>query len=519
MDACEEAGILPEIQISVKKKGTGSSRNMDLVEVVVEDNGPGVEVEDLPKVFGEYLASSKFGRGRCSRGQQGIGISAATTWAQLTHATGVLVLSKTKRMRKAIQAIVDVNIKNNKGILKKKESLDWKLKRGKMKNHGLKAIFLMDGRVQLNGDGGLLTYLEGITLVNPHMSLSYSLLDSPPVVVARVSQDLPVIPPAIPPHPHTMKLGEFITHAHLHGKINLDKFLKKGFSRVTDHTLKDFVAHGLNKSWLKKSLTLFSKTNFKSIFQVVQKVSLKAPNTNSVLIVGERGLSESIQRLGEVDFFSVITRKPRICDFKPVVVEVAIARFKGKNKEEKEDFVQLLRFANRVPLQFDKSSCAITKSVESVNWRTYGLSQSKRSLPLGPYVFAISVTSPFIKFKNASKETIEASEELVEEIRRALMQAGQKLSRHIRHETKAADLERKTKHIEKFAPILVNGLVRIVKAPPMRAKRAEKGLLKLLGRDTKEAEKELKDAALAVIKVKQKEKMKKELSHKIERKS
>jgi DNA topoisomerase-6 subunit B len=198
--------------------------------------------------------------------------------------------------------------------------------------------------------------------------------------------------------------------------------------------------------------------DFKKVFQAVQDTELMAPSTKSVLTVGEEALSKSIGRLGEVDFFSVMARKPAICDFKPVVVEVALARFKNRNLEADEP-VQLLRFANRVPLQFDKSGCAITWAIESVNWKSYGLSQPKGSLPIGPYVFAVSLTSPFIKFKNASKETIDASEELVEEIRRALMQAGQKLSRHIKKEFKEADLERKLAHIEQFGPILVETLV------------------------------------------------------------
>ena len=503
LDACEDAKILPDIQVSVKKIGQGSSRNTDLIEIMIEDNGPGIETEDLAKVFGEYLASSKFGRGRCSRGQQGIGISAATTWAQLTHATGVSVISKTKRMRKALKAVIDVNIKENKGILRKKENLEeWSSKEGLIKKSGLKTKFVIDGRIQIKGDGGILTYLEGIILVNPHMSLSYDLLDLPSIKVERVSHVSPTIPPSILPHPHTMKLGEFIAHSHLYGKINLEKFFKKSFSRITDKTIQDFVNNGLSKTLLKRSLSKISKADFRKIFQVIQKTELTSPSTHSVSIVGEEGLSKSIQRLGEVDFFSVITRKPRICDFKPVVVEVAISRLKDKkNNEENENPIQLLRFANRVPLQFDKSACAITKATESVNWRSYGLSQPRKSLPTGPYVFAISVTSPFIKFKNASKETIEASEELVEEIRRALMKAGQKLSRHIKHENKMADLERKTKHLEKFAPILVQGLVRIVKASPLREKRAEKGLIKLLGRDTKVAEDDLKKAEQAILKL------------------
>ena len=154
------------------------------------------------------------------------------------------------------------------------------------------------------------------------------------------------------------------------------------------------------------------------------------------------------------------------------MVEVAIARFLDKKASAEEQSIQLLRFANRVPLQFDKSACAITRAVESVNWRSYGLAQSKRNLPQGPYVFAISVTSPFIKFKNASKETIDASDDLVEELRRALMQAGQKLSRHIKREDKAADLERKRAHIEKFGPILVEGLAKITGASKARKEKA-----------------------------------------------
>ncbi|MBT4763030.1 MAG: DNA topoisomerase VI subunit B [Bdellovibrionaceae bacterium] len=502
LDACEDEGIAPEITVQIKKVGKGSSKSADLIVVTVEDNGPGLDETLLPKVFGEYLASSKFGRGQCSRGQQGIGISAATTWAQLTNAQGVKVISKTKKMRKAIEAIIDVNIKGNKGVIKNRKSVDWD------KPHGLKAEFRIDGRVQLNGDGGILTYLEGTTLVNPHLTLNYKLLDHDWVNIGRVSEFVPQVPKPTLPHPHTMKLGEFMTHAHLFGKLTLKKFLTTGFSRISDATIKDFTKKGLKRAYLSQPLVKFNETDFKEVFRVIQDTDLANPTTRSVLVVGEESLSKSIQRLGDIDFFSVMTRKPKICDFKPVVVEVAIARFLNKSQDAESQGVQLLRFANRVPLQFDKASCAITKAVESVTWRSYGLAQSKNSLPQGPYVIAVSVTSPFIKFKNASKETIDASEELVEEIRRALMQAGQKLGRHIRRENKAADLERKIAYIAKFGPILVDGLARIAKAPKTRRNKAEEGLNKILGKDSKEAENELKQAEdrLTAQKAKQKEK-------------
>lgn len=487
LDACEQSGILPELSVSIEKVGSGSTRNTDLIEIIIEDNGPGIDGDDLSKVFGEYLASSKFGRGQCSRGQQGIGISAAVTWAQLTNAKGVTVISKTKAMRKAIQAQINVDIKENKGLVKNKESIDWD------RPHGVKVDFHIDGRIQLNGDGGLITYLEGTTLVNPHLTLRYKLPEQDWKEVKRVTDVVPEIPASTLPHPHTMKLGEFIGHAHLYGKIAFSKFLKSAFSRITDASIQEFVKKGLPKKTLNEATIKLTQDEYKAAFQAIQNTELMSPSTKSVLTVGEEALSKSILRLGQVDFFSVVTRKPAICDFKPVVVEVAIARFTNRGGEA-DDPIQLLRFANRVPLQFDKSACAITRAIESVNWRSYGIGQPKDSLPLGPYVFAVSVVSPFIKFKNASKETIDGSDELVEEIRRALMQAGQKLSRHIRREHRENDLEQKIQHIEKFGPVLIEILARITKAPAARKTKAEEGLMKLLGRDTKAAEKELETA-------------------------
>lgn len=496
LDACEEAGILPELKVEIEKKGAGTMKNTDLVRIYVEDNGPGLDLEDVPKVFGEYLASSKFGRGRCSRGQQGIGISAATTWAQLTSARGVTVVTKTAKMRQAVRTRVEVDIKHNKGILKDKESEPSK------KPHGVSVEFFIDGRIQLNGEGGLMTYLLGTTLVNPHLTLHYKVPDQKPQTITRVSETVPAIPEATPPHPHTMKLGEFIAHSHLFGRMTLSSWLKKGFSRITDNSIQEFVKNGLEKKLLDQSIDKLNEADFKGVFTSVQKSELMAPSTRSVVTIGEEAFSKSVRRLGEVDFFAVVTRKPTICDHKPVAIEVAIARLLGgttatPNAEaavNEESSVTVLRFANRVPLQFDKSACAMVRAIETVTWRTYGLSQSKDSLPTGPYVMAVSLVSPFIKFKNASKETVDASEELVEEIRRALIQAGQRLSRHIRKEHREADLEEKIKHIEQFGPILVDCLCRITKAPATRKKKATEGLLKLLGRDVNVAKKDLAEA-------------------------
>ena len=490
LDACEDSEILPEISVLVEKIGPGSSRGADSIRVTVEDNGPGLALDVVPSVFGEYLASSKFGRGRCSRGQQGIGISAVTTWAQLTSAQGATVVTKTESMRQAVQCLVEVDIKANKGLVKNKLPFDW----GE-KVSGVKVMFVIDGRVQLNGEGGVLAYLSGTALVNPHVTLRYKMPeDAEWTVLDRVSETIPEIPGATEPHPHTMKLGEFIAHSHLFGRVTTTAWLKKGFSRINEPAIADIAKAPGCRSLMTRSVDSLNEGDFKALYTGIQNVKFMSPSTKSVLSIGEDAMSKSILRLGKIDFFAVNSRKPVICDFKPVQVEVAMAR-RDEGGGEADDPVTVMRFANRVPLQFDKSACALYQAVQSVNWRAYGLAQPKGSLPQGPYIIAISVVSPFIKFKNASKETVDASDELVEEIRRALIQGGQKLSNHIRKEAKAADVEEKLRHIEMFGPILVSTLVRIVKAPKSRERAATEGLAKLLGRDAKVAEGELKEAS------------------------
>lgn len=487
LDAAQENDILPEVIVSIEKIGVGHIKGTDLLKLVNQDNGPGIEVQSVPKVFGEYLASSKFGRGRCSRGQQGLGISSSCTWAQMTSLEGVHVITKTKKMKKAYSCTIEVDLKNNKGIVKNDKYIDVDFE------HGTILTFKLDGKVQVNGEAGVLTYLMGVSLVNPSLTLKYKILDSDWVVLERVTTELSPIPDAVLPHPHTMKLGEFINHAGASTGMKTRNWLKESFSRFTEANINELVRKGITKKLLDKTVDSLNNDEKKELYTKVMDLNLQPPSTKSVRQIGEENLAKSIQRLGEVDFFSVITRKPTIVDYKPVQIEVAIARLKNKSGEN-ESQVQVLRFANLVPLQFDKKACVTTQSIESVNWKAYGLNQSKDSLPTGPYIFAISIVSPFIKFKNASKETIDASEELMQEIRLALIQAGQKLAKFVRKEAKAAELEAKIRHMEQFAPILVKSLLNITKEPKARRKNLEAGLKKILGRDTSELEAQLQKA-------------------------
>ena len=89
--------------------------------------------------------------------------------------------------------------------------------------------------------------------------------------------------------------------------------------------------------------------------------------------------------------------------------------------------MQVLRYANRVPLQFQQAACAITQAVMGTNWRPYGLSQSRGSLPSGPVTVMVHMASVWVPFTSESKEAIASYPEIVKELRLGLQAVGRKL--------------------------------------------------------------------------------------------
>ena len=95
-----------------------------------------------------------------------------------------------------------------------------------------------------------------------------------------------------------------------------------------------------------------------------------------------------------------------------------------------------MRYANRVPLQFQPGACAITQSIMSTNWRSYGLSQSRGSLPSGPVTVMVHMASVWVPFTSESKEAIASYPEIQKELRLALQSVGRKLAMYVRRRQK-----------------------------------------------------------------------------------
>ena len=122
---------------------------------------------------------------------------------------------------------------------------------------------------------------------------------------------------------------------------------------------------------------------------------------------------------------------------KPKEIEKLLAAMKGVNVSEGQT-MEVLRYANRVPLQFSPASCAITQTVIGTNWRSYGLSQSRGALPKGPVTVMVHVASVWVPFTSESKEAIASYPEIQKELRLALQAVGRHLGTYV---TQAAEGE------------------------------------------------------------------------------
>ncbi|HXV77732.1 MAG TPA: ATP-binding protein, partial [Candidatus Polarisedimenticolaceae bacterium] len=119
LDACEEAGILPDLRIEIEELSE------DRYRVAVEDNGPGIVRQQIPKIFGKLLYGSKFHRLKQQRGQQGIGISAAGMYAQLTTGRPLVITSRTSRRAPAHLFHIGIDTKKNAPVIQRDVEVDW----------------------------------------------------------------------------------------------------------------------------------------------------------------------------------------------------------------------------------------------------------------------------------------------------------------------------------------------------------------------------------------------------------
>jgi len=190
LDACEEAGILPEVIVKVEVAANGGNApapsQANRFRVTVIDYGPGIVRQQIPRIFAKLLYGSKFHRLRMSRGQQGIGISAAGMYAQLTTGKPVKIISRTGARAPAHYFEVQIDTKKNEPRIFEQKQIDWE-------NHrGTQVTLEIEGRYQ-KGRGSVDEYLEQTAIANPHVKLAYHTPEGDTKEYPRTIEELPPV--------------------------------------------------------------------------------------------------------------------------------------------------------------------------------------------------------------------------------------------------------------------------------------------------------------------------------------
>jgi DNA topoisomerase-6 subunit B len=445
LDACEEAKILPEIRIDIQQL-----KEDDRFLVTIEDNGPGVVREQIPSIFGKLLYGSKFHSMKQARGQQGIGISAAGMYGQLTTGVSTKITSKISAKKPAHYFEIQIDTAKNKPTILKDEIVKWKVK------HGTRVQIELEAKYQ-KGPRSVEDYIRQTALANPHATLVFKGPDGTKEEYKAATRKLPISPKEIKPHPHGIELGILMRMLKSTTSRKVSAFLSRDFARISTRTAKDICKQAGIDPLAKPTEIAHNEAD--KLYRSMNATKIMNPPTNCLSPIGEPALLAALKSNVDADFYTAITRPPSVYRGNPFQIEVAVA-YGGKMPME--DLAQLMRFANRVPLMYQQGACATTKSVLQTAWKNYGVSQSKGALPTGPLMVAIHMASVWVPFTSESKEAVASYPEIIREIKLALQEIGRRLDAYVRRGAREAEARRKKDYIRSYLPHIGIGLREIL---------------------------------------------------------
>ncbi len=453
LDACEEAGILPEIMVMVERV------DKDEFRVTVEDNGPGIVKKAIPNVFGRLLYGSRFHAVRQSRGQQGIGISATVMYGQITTGKPAVVVSKTGAEDVAWRMEIMVNTKKNMPDVLKEDPFIWD-----GKEHGTKITYHMNGRY-VGGKQSVMEYLKQTAIVNPHSRIAFVDPDGKRTTFERATDKMPPATKEIKPHPSGLELGTLMNMSKETKNKTLGKFLQLDFSRISDRLAKEICEKaGLSMEVNPSKLNLEEQ---KRLLAAIGAVKIMAPPTDCLSPIGanliKKGLRNVLDEIRPEFYAPPVTRDPKVHSGNPFLIEVGIV-YGGDLPKDSQ--VQILRFANRVPLLYQQGACVVTKSIENTDWRRYGLEQRGGSgIPFGPAIILVHVASTKVPFTSEAKEAIANLPELQAEIELALKICGRSLKTHLNKRETKSKTRVKFEIVQEILPLIAQKSAKIVGKP------------------------------------------------------
>ncbi|MDP3104085.1 MAG: DNA topoisomerase VI subunit B [Candidatus Methanoperedens sp.] len=448
LDACEESGILPDIFIKIE------SKSKDSATLIVEDNGPGIVKEQIPRVFAKLLYGSRFHSVKQSRGQQGIGISAAVLYSQLTSGRPAKIVSKIDKKAPAHYFELLINTQTNEPEIIADKIIEWDRLRGTRIELEMAATYVK-GRRQ-----SVYEYLKDTAIVNPHARITLIEPDNNQIIFERVTDKVPVQAAEILPHPHGIELGTLMKMLRYTEQKELSLFLRHSFSRIGPQTASEVCKKsGIDPEKDPKKVTL---DEAKRLHEAFTKVKILAPATDCLSPITEELIRKGLEKEHTIDFIETTTRPAAVHSGHPFQVEAGIAYGGNLPKDEK---VEILRFANRVPLLYQQGACAVTHAVEGIKWKAYSLDQPGGSIPIGPAIILVHVASTHIPFTSEAKEAIADVPEIAQEIDLALKEVGRRLKLYLSRQDKLELRREKEEIIQLILPRIAKKVGEILDLP------------------------------------------------------
>ncbi len=432
LDACEEAGILPEIRVVVRELGECH------YSIKIEDNGPGIPKSHLGKALGQMLAGTKFHRYVQQRGQQGIGISAVSMYALLTTAQHPHAISYYKD--KKISCEISMDFKTNKA-----ELLNLVEEENKDEKHGLTYEAEFKDVEYKKSDQGIFEYLRRTALANPHVQITLTEPNNETIVFPRAIQENPPRPREILPHPLGIGPHDLLDFARSQKENRkISAFLQNALARVSANKVNELRELVKDVDFDKNPADL-TWEEAEKIVQGFKQVKWIAPETDSIVPIGKEQIEKSFMNIFNPEILAVTERPPKVYQGGvPFSIEAAIAFGGGIATAGKKG--EIMRFANRVPLLFDAGGCALTETVKSIDWGRYNLKQFEDE----PIVVLVNFVSVYVPYTGAGKQAVSQEEDIMDEIKNAVMEAARDVQRYLSGKRKAHEIETKRKVISRY---------------------------------------------------------------------
>ena len=442
LDACEEDDILPEVHVLVDEYDDKKCR------VEIRDNAIGLDRETIPKVFGKLLYGSKFHKLQQSRGQQGIGISASAMYAQLTTGEPVTVYSK-QEGEPCNKFVVRIDTETNEPEIIEEEQVDpdsdeFPGDKDYYFDHGTTIEMNIEAKYT-HGHHSVRNYLKHTAIMNPYARVVLREPDGNKIEYPRVSKQLPEKPKEIKPHPHGVELGVMLRMIDNSSARTISSFLQNEFTRV-GRTSAEAICEEADIDEGRRPNTL-EKDEVEQVLKAAQRVDLQSPPTDCLSPVGEDLMLKGLKKELNPEFTESVTRKPKVYQGNPFQVEVGLAW--GGDIEDEGSFNEL-RYANKVPLLYKKSSCVTTKAIESVDWSRYNISQSG-GRPQGPLYISVHIVSVWVPFTSEGKEAVANYDPIRKEMKLALQEAGRKLGKYLKRKERKEIQEKKKRQLTSYA--------------------------------------------------------------------